>query len=113
MFSWKFNFPVGKFRLLLDCYKSFHDNLPTAVKMTLRTAARPMCIVSSCSVGFIKLALHNTYRGMSTMVVIPPAAAALVAVSYPSQSVRPGSLMCTCASTIPGIITSLPPSITF
>ena len=33
--------------------------------------------------------------GMSTSVVIPPAAAARVAVAKPSHSVRPGSLMCT------------------
>ena len=40
--------------------------------------------------------------GMSTSVVTPPAAAARVAVSKPSHSVRPGSLMCTCVSTTPG-----------
>ena len=44
--------------------------------------------------------------GMSTMVVTPPAAAALVADVKPSQSVRPGSLTCTWASTTPGISTS-------
>src|SRR5258705_4695388 len=41
-------------------------------------------------------------NGMSTIVVTPPAAAARVAVSNPSHSVRPGSLTCTCVSTIPG-----------
>ena len=41
-------------------------------------------------------------RGISTSVVTPPAAAARVAVRKPSQSVRPGSLMCTCVSTKPG-----------
>ena len=35
------------------------------------------------------------FSGMSTSVVMPPAAAARVAVSNPSQSARPGSLMCT------------------
>ncbi len=40
--------------------------------------------------------------GMSTRVVTPPAAAARVACSKPSQSVRPGSLMWTCVSTSPG-----------
>ena len=35
--------------------------------------------------------------GMSTTVVIPPDAAARVPVQKPSQSVRPGSLRCTCA----------------
>src|SRR5579863_4593931 len=34
--------------------------------------------------------------GMSTTVVIPPDAAARVPVQKPSQSVRPGSLRCTC-----------------
>jgi len=42
---------------------------------------------------------------MSTIVVMPPAAAARVAVSKPSHSVRPGSLTCTCVSTRPGEIT--------
>jgi hypothetical protein len=37
----------------------------------------------------------TAYSGMSTMVVTPPAAAALVAVQYPSHSVRPGSFTCT------------------
>lgn len=32
-----------------------------------------------------------SYNGISTMVVNPPAAAAFVAVSKPSHSVRPGS----------------------
>src|SRR5579863_56932 len=44
--------------------------------------------------------------GMSTSVVTPPAAAASVAVSNPSHSVRPGSLMCTWVSTSPGRSTS-------
>lgn len=34
---------------------------------------------------------------MSTTVVMPPDAAARVPVQKPSQSVRPGSLRCTCA----------------
>ena len=49
---------------------------------------------------------------MSTMVVTPPAAAARVAVSKPSHSVRPGSLTWTCASTSPGETTRSPTSIT-
>ena len=40
--------------------------------------------------------------GMSMIVVIPPAAAARVAVAKPSQSVRPGSLTWTWVSTMPG-----------
>src|SRR5438093_10348648 len=49
---------------------------------------------------------------MSTIVVTPPAAAALVAVSKPSHSVRPGSLTWTCESTIPGDTTRSPASTT-
>jgi len=41
----------------------------------------------------------------ATSAVMPPAAAARVAVSNPSHSVRPGSLTWTCVSTIPGEIT--------
>ncbi len=52
------------------------------------------------------------FRGMSTRVVTPPAAAARVAVANPSHSVRPGSLMWTCVSTIPGMRTESPQSIT-
>src|SRR2546425_8963891 len=43
---------------------------------------------------------------MSTRVVIPPAAAAWVAVAKPSQSVFPGSHTWTCESTIPGRTTT-------
>ena len=52
------------------------------------------------------------FRGMSARVVMPPAAAALVAVSKPSQAVRPGSLICTWLSTRPGINTRSPRSVT-
>ena len=45
---------------------------------------------------------------MSTSVVTPPAAAARVAVSKPSHSVRPGSLTCTWVSTMPGETTRSP-----
>jgi hypothetical protein len=43
------------------------------------------------------------FSGISTSVVIPPVIAALVAVSNPSQPVRPGSLIWTCGSIKPGI----------
>ncbi len=49
-------------------------------------------------------------RGMSTRVVMPPAAAARVAVQKPSHSVRPGSLTWTWVSTRPGSRTSSPRS---
>src|SRR4029079_1555686 len=49
---------------------------------------------------------------MSTRVVIPPAAAALVAVAKPSHSVLPGSQTCTCESTRPGSSTASGPSST-
>ena len=42
------------------------------------------------------------FSGMSMTVVTPPAAAARLPWYQPSQSVRPGSLKCTCASTTPG-----------
>ena len=48
---------------------------------------------------------------MSTIVVTPPAAAACVAVSNPSHSVRPGSFTCTCESTTPGMSVSSPKSV--
>jgi hypothetical protein len=44
--------------------------------------------------------------GMSTRVVMPPAAAARVAVAKPSHSVLPGSQTCTWESTRPGRSTS-------
>ncbi len=50
--------------------------------------------------------------GMSTSVVTPPAAAARVAVSKPSQCERPGSLMSTWVSTRPGRRTPSPASST-
>lgn len=53
------------------------------------------------------------YSGMSTIVVTPPAAAALVAVQKPSQEVRPGSFTWTWQSTIPGITTLSPMSNTW
>ena len=51
------------------------------------------------------------FSGMSRIVVTPPAAAARVAVSNPSHSVRPGSFTCTWVSTTPGRITRSPASI--
>src|SRR5438445_656160 len=50
------------------------------------------------------------FSGMSTMVVTPPAAAARVAVSNPSHSVRPGSFTWTCVSTTPGSTARVPTS---
>jgi hypothetical protein len=50
------------------------------------------------------------FSGMSTIVVMPPAAAARVAVSKPSHSVRPGSFTWTCVSTMPGEMTRSPKS---
>ena len=51
--------------------------------------SRFTCNASTVVVGGIEL------RGMSTIVVTPPAAAARVAVAKPSHSVRPGSFTCT------------------
>ena len=50
------------------------------------------------------------FSGMSKIVVTPPAAAARVALSKPSQPVRPGSLTWTWVSTSPGITTKSPKS---
>ena len=47
---------------------------------------------------------------MSTKVVVPPAAAARVAVAKPSHSVRPGSFRWTWVSTTPGSTASSPTS---
>src|SRR5262249_24842145 len=47
------------------------------------------------------------FKGMSMIVVTPPAAAARVAVANPSQCVRPGSFTWTCVSARPGINTEL------
>lgn len=60
-----------------------------------------------------ELVKSPTYSGMSTIVVTPPAAAALVAVQKPSQEVRPGSFTWTWQSTMPGITTLSPTSSTF
>lgn len=56
---------------------------------------------------------YMTYSGMSTMVVTPPAAAALVALQNPSQEARPGSFTWTWQSTMPGITTLSPTSSTW
>ena len=69
-----------------------------SVKTVLPDGVRPATVVVGGS----------EFNGISTMVVIPPAAAARVAVANPSHSVRPGSLTCTCESTSPGMITRLP-----
>lgn len=74
---------------------------PQKARSTQLTPEAKSCFFSSpciVVVGGIELS------GMSTRVVIPPKAAARVAVSKPSQCVLPGSLMCTWLSTIPGRI---------
>lgn len=58
-----------------------------------------------------KKQMYESHNGMSMIVVTPPAAAAWVAVTYPSQEVRPGSFTCTCESTTPAISALSPPSI--
>jgi len=64
----------------------------TSVQHCVALAApRLVARFSTVVVGGIELS------GMSTTVVIPPDAAARVPVQKPSQSVRPGSLRCTCA----------------
>ena len=61
------------------------------------------CLIRSASTSHVGGML---FSGMSSNVVTPPAAAARVAASKPSHSVRPGSLTCTCVSTRPGRSTS-------
>ena len=69
---------------------------PTSTWHLPRAAA---CLTSSASTVQVGGMLLS---GMSRIVVTPPAAAARVAVSKPSHSVRPGSLTCTWLSTRPG-----------
>ena len=75
---------------------------PTSTWTFPPVAARLSLSAAACVVG------GRQFSGMSTIVVMPPAAAASVAVANPSQSVRPGSLTCTCESTRPGSSTSSP-----
>ena len=70
---------------------------PTSIEHLPVAAAFLIARDSTFTVGGMLLS------GISITVVIPPAAAALVADSKPSHSVRPGSLICTCESTRPGI----------
>ena len=65
----------------------------------------PICHSNECQIGSLSSVatillqhydsvislLSDTHSGMSTMVVMPPAAAARVAEMKPSHSVRPGS----------------------
>lgn len=85
----------------LDCLfnlKPFFGNLFTL---------RPLPFSDS---GHLLILGGGTHSGMSTIVVTPPAAAALVAVQKPSQEVRPGSFTCTWQSTMPGITRLSPTS---
>ena len=68
----------------------------TSTRATPRAAATLASNDAPSSVGGIALS------GMSIAVVVPPQASAAVPVAKPSQSARPGSLRCTCASTTPG-----------
>src|SRR5229473_7463153 len=68
---------------------------------------RPCAAVRFCSSATTVTVEGMLSSGMSTSVVIPPAAADFVAVSKPSNSV-PGSEMCACVSTRPGISTVSP-----
>jgi hypothetical protein len=67
------------------------QNATSVQHCAARAASRFAARFSTVVVGGIELS------GMSTTVVMPPEAAARVAVQKPSQSVRPGSLRCTCA----------------
>src|SRR4029079_9013997 len=78
----------------------------TSARRFPRSAATFARTASTVTVGGME------FSGMSTIVVTPPAAAARVAVSKPSHSVRPGSLTCTWVSTRPGSSTSSSPRVT-
>ena len=69
--------------------------------LPLDAAILPSNVAASQMVGY-------EFSGMSTTVVTPPAAAALVPVSKPSHSSRPGSFRWTWTSTRPGEMASLP-----
>ena len=71
-----------------------------------RSTSRPPRAASPSNASTLVVA-GMLFSGISTIVVTPPAAAARVAVSKPSQSVRPGSLMWTWVSTTPGITTEV------
>jgi len=67
------------------------QNATSVQHRVARAALRLAERFSTVVVGGIELS------GMSTTAVMPPDAAARVPVQKPSQSVRPGSLRCTCA----------------
>ena len=71
---------------------------PTARSRRPRTPSRPPAWRRSRPVELGGCALS----GISMHAVMPPTASAAVPVAMPSQSVRPGSLRCTCGSTPPG-----------
>ena len=91
-----------------SCSRSRSDSLPgiappqnpTSTWHWPSAAARLAASAAASVVAGIELS------GMSMIVVMPPAAAASVAVAKPSQLVRPGSLTCTWLSTRPGSSTS-------
>jgi hypothetical protein len=85
---------------LRDVARDGPPQKPTSTHVSPSAALRLTSSAATSTVGGMLLS------GMSTMVVTPPDAAALVAVSNPSHSVRPGSLTCTCESTRPGSSTS-------
>lgn len=77
---------------------------PTSTCTVPRAAS---CLVRRCSTVVVG---GSELSGMSISVVMPPAAAARVAVPKPSHVVRPGSSMCTWVSTSPGSRASSPRS---
>ena len=68
-----------------------------------RPRAGPLIAANLVSSAARLVVTGEQLSGMSTMVAMPPAAAAAVAVAKPSHSVRPGSLTWTCVSTRAGI----------
>jgi hypothetical protein len=66
------------------------------------TSAAPSAAARLASNATASVVGGSAFSGMSTAVVVPPAASARVPVSKPSHAVRPGSLRWTWASTTPG-----------
>ncbi len=105
--------PLGERKHLKPNTPASHSFLRCPIFVSSTPPQKPSCTCALCKAHcFLRSRASQVnvggfeLSGMSSTVVTPPAAAAWVAHSKPSHSVRPGSLMCTCVSTMPGISTS-------
>jgi len=112
----KSSMPLGDMNALRPTTPA-SSSAPSSVALSALCGTRPpQKATSTCSLPRAAASLRanssavtvvgKLLSGMSTHVVTPPAAAARVAVEKPSQSARPGSFMCTCRSTRPGLSTA-------